>query len=729
VPLASLGPGSGIAGYLIEAELGRGGMGTVFYARHEATGQTVALKVISVDRAGDPGVRDRFLREARELGALRHPHVIPVHGAGNADGVLYIATRYVPSGDLAALLDRNGGPLPAGRAVALIEQVASALDVAHAAGRVHRDVKPGNILVEVRPGPRDHAYLSDFGLVKVAGATKFTATGTVAGGTPSYIAPEQARYSEVDGRADQYSLACVAFELLTGQVPYPRFTDSLVYEAHRSAPVPPASAINPAVPPAADQVLRKAMAKRPEDRYGSCREFAADLGTALTPPRYTPTRTAGQAPTATAPPTPRHPAQTRRPQPAAPRHPAQTRQPEPAAPRPQPVPAPRRQRRTGLIAAGITAALALAAVIFIIPKVDHSSSNDGNTASTGAASGQASLRWSHPTGINLDANQEGSPSSSPTVVDGTVYAGGDNGDVYAFNAASGHLDWHVVTASAESGPTVVDGTVYVGSAGGMYALNAANGQSRWTSGNGSAESSPVVVDGTVYVVDGNGNVQALNAANGHVRWSHSIGYAGTGLAVADGLVYVSSIGDIGYVYALDSATGHLSWSFKTGDARESTPAVAAGTVYVGCGNGPGSNGTVYAINAATGQSRWSYPTGNGTPFGAGGGVESSPAVDGGAVYVGSDNGTVYALNTATGHLDWSYTTPTGSSVVSSPAVDGGAVYVGSEDDRVYALNTATGHLDWSYPTGNLIVSNPAAAGGIVYVGSDDGKLYALATVK
>jgi serine/threonine-protein kinase len=600
-------------------------MGTVFYARDEATGLTVALKVISVDRADDPGLRDRFLREARELDALKHPHVIPVHHAGNADGVLYIATRYVPSGDLAALLDRNGGPLPAGRAVTLIEQVASALDAAHAAGRVHRDVKPGNILVEVLPGPRDNAYLSDFGLVKVTGATKFTATGTVAGGTPSYMAPEQAYYSEVDGRADQYSLACVAFELLTGQVPYPRFTDSLVYEAHRSAPVPPASAINPALPPAADQVLRKAMAKRPEDRYGSCREFAADLGTALTPPRYTPTRTASQAPTATAPPTSRHP--------------AQTRQPEPAAPTPQPDPVPPRRPRAGLTAAAITAALALAAVILVVPKVDHlftSGGNTGDTARTGSSPATTTLRWSF--------TPPGSFITNPAVAGDTVYVGTSDGKVYALNGATGSQLWSSSLAGSSSGlglsrPAVADGAVYVASEdGNVYALNAATGGQLWSySTDGTGFSNPVVTDGTVYIGSNDGKVYALNAATGRPRWASPVEakssstYGFSGPAVADGTVYVG--GDNDTVYALNAATGSVRWTRLTGDSVLSGPTVTDGTVYVGS-----DDGNWYALAAATGSVRWAYPT---DAY-----ASTDPAVADGTVYVSGPEQTLYALDAA-----------------------------------------------------------------------------------
>jgi outer membrane protein assembly factor BamB/serine/threonine protein kinase len=739
-------------------------MGAVYLAREESQDRTIALKVLSDDLRDNEGFMLRFLQEAHTLRQVEHPNVIPVYSAGNADGVLYIATRFVPGGDLAGVLAGNGGRLTAAHVAEVIRQVAGALDAAHGKRLVHRDVKPGNILVDTTVPPHGHAYLSDFGLIRDNAASDRMTTKGVGLGTPAYCAPEQVEGRDVDGRADQYSLACVAFQLLTGQVPYPGRYGALAFAAHVNEPVPSAALANPAVqlPPAADQVLRRAMAKDPAQRYASCSQFASALSAALASPVHVPVRSQGTAwvpgapgytPTQAAdrssagpPPDYRSAGRpgsgsTWAPQapPSLPR--TQTRVPPPFRPGTTAqlssgatarLPRPRRGAR--LVAVGVAAVVVLAAVIYAAPKAGHlfgagNSPGTGSSASGGTASGKASLRWSYTTGINLDANQQGATSSSPAVAGGTVYVGGDNGDVYAFNAASGHLDWHTVTASAQSGPTVADGTLYVGSAGGMYAMDAATGHVRWSYGGGSAESTPVVVNGTVYIVGRDGEVHALNAANGQVRWSHSVTYAGTGLAVANGLVYVGTISDTGYVYALDSATGDLKWSFKTLQARESTPVVADGTVYVGCGNGPGSNGRVFAINAANGQSRWSYTTGNGTPFGAGGGVESSPVVAGNVVYVGSDNGTVYALDTASGHPVWSYTTPTGSSVVSRPALDGGTVYFGSEDGRIYALSMAAGHLVWSYPTGNLVVSNPAAAGGIVYTASDDGKLYALATVK
>jgi serine/threonine protein kinase len=280
--MARLVPGSQLAGYVIEEQVGAGGMAVVFRARDATLGRLAALKVLSPALAADQEFRTRFLRESQAVASVEESHIIPVYGAGEVDGVLYIATKFVPGGDLTDVMERAGGALEPARAATFIEQVASALDAAHAAGLVHRDVKPGNILVDaVRaggvPGRGEHAYLSDFGLSKKSmAASGLTATGTFLG-TPDYCAPEQIRGLPVDGRGDQYSLACMAFALLTGNLPFRRQESMATLFAHLNDPVPPLSKYRGDLPPGTDAVLARGLAKEPRDRYERCGEFAAAL--------------------------------------------------------------------------------------------------------------------------------------------------------------------------------------------------------------------------------------------------------------------------------------------------------------------------------------------------------------------------------------------------------------------------------------------------------------------
>jgi serine/threonine protein kinase len=282
-----LGPGRRLAGYLIEEQVGAGGMAVVFRARDEALGRLAAVKVIAPSMADDDEFRARFLRESRAAAAVDSPYIIPVYQAGEADGLLYIATRFMAGGDLAELVRRAGGRLAQDLAVSLVAQVASGLDAAHAAGLVHRDVKPKNILVDTTPGRPVHAYLSDFGLSKGTQSTALTAAGQFLG-TPDYSSPEQVRGGRIDGRADEYSLGCVAFALLTGTVPFRRADAVATLFAHLEDPVPPVTALRPDLPAAVDGVIARALAKSPDQRYRTCGEFAAALRAALTPSARTP---------------------------------------------------------------------------------------------------------------------------------------------------------------------------------------------------------------------------------------------------------------------------------------------------------------------------------------------------------------------------------------------------------------------------------------------------------
>ena len=280
----ALAAGSRLAAYRFEEEIGRGGMAVVYRAYDDHLGRRVALKVLAPDLARDEVFRARFMQESRIAAATEHPNIIPVYDAGEADGVLYIAMRYCADGDVRTLIDRVG-PLPPARACALIAQAASALDAAHARGLVHRDVKPTNMLLEISPRTSrpDHLYLSDFGLAKRSSAAAgLTATGQFFG-TVDYIAPEQINGQPLDGRTDQYALACASFEMLSGSPPFTRGNEMAVIWAQLSEPPPSLSARQPGVPAAADQVIAKAMAKSPADRYGRCLDFAEALLAACRP--------------------------------------------------------------------------------------------------------------------------------------------------------------------------------------------------------------------------------------------------------------------------------------------------------------------------------------------------------------------------------------------------------------------------------------------------------------
>ena len=274
--LGGLRAGALVAGYRIESRIGAGGMAVVYRARDERLRRWIALKVIAPEWASDEQFRRRFVAESLAAARVDDPHVIPVYEAGQAGGVLFIAMRLVNGPDLWGVLRREGALSPE-RALELLSPVASALDAAHAAGLVHRDVKPGNILVDERPGRPDHVYLADFGLSKgaVAGIS-LTGDGNPVG-TPGYSAPEQVQGHDVDGRADQYALACVAFELLTERVPYERDQPLMVLLAHLSARPPSLAERRPGLPATADLVIARALAKRPEQRYASCRDFTDAL--------------------------------------------------------------------------------------------------------------------------------------------------------------------------------------------------------------------------------------------------------------------------------------------------------------------------------------------------------------------------------------------------------------------------------------------------------------------
>jgi hypothetical protein len=276
--------GTEVAGYAVESVLGSGAMGVVYVARQSSPERRVALKLITPEFANDDVFRRRFLREATAAAAIEHPHILPVYAAGESNGTLFMAMRLIDGQDLREILRGSSG-LPLDRIERIVGQVGGALDAAHARGLIHRDVKPGNVLVTEQPDAEDadFCYLMDFGVSTwtASSAATITATGQMIG-TANYMAPEQIEGAGVDGRTDLYSLGCVLYECLTGRAPFSgRSAPAILYgHLHEQAPSP--SSVRPDLPSGVDTVIARALRKVPDDRYSSYRELSHELHAALT---------------------------------------------------------------------------------------------------------------------------------------------------------------------------------------------------------------------------------------------------------------------------------------------------------------------------------------------------------------------------------------------------------------------------------------------------------------
>ena len=269
----TLAPGATMGPYRILEQIGRGGMATVYKAYQAALARNVAIKVLPAFFAEEEGFRERFQQEAIAVAKLRHPNVLAVFDYGEEGGVTYIVSEFVDGGTLA---EQVGQPLPVDYVVRILSPIASALDYAHSRGVLHRDVKPSNILLERDGTP----ILSDFGLAKMIGSLpRLTRTGTTVG-TPEYMAPEQGEGEAVGPPADHYALAVIAYEMLTGRVPFTADTPLAVLLAHMHKPLPLPRAVNPAIPPGVEAVLLKGLAKPPGDRYPTASQFVSELAAA-----------------------------------------------------------------------------------------------------------------------------------------------------------------------------------------------------------------------------------------------------------------------------------------------------------------------------------------------------------------------------------------------------------------------------------------------------------------
>jgi serine/threonine-protein kinase len=718
--LTGFEPGSVIAGYRLEKKIGSGGMAMVFLARDERLPRQAAVKVLAPMLASDESFRLRFIRESQAAAAVDDPHIIPVYEAGEAGGVLYIAMRYVAGGDVQGLLKREG-QLPAAQVAAIVSAVASALDSAHAAGLVHRDVKPANMLLDSSPGRPDHVYLSDFGLSKGSlSSAGVTSSGQFLG-TPNYTAPEQIQGRPVSGQTDQYALACTAFELLCGEPVFPRDQGVAIIYAHLSQPPRSLLIQRPDLLPVADAVLARALAKAPQDRFGSCQEFAEALRASLSVAPAVATPLAAQAPSwpgsvsgmtpmsgsgrATAMPSPRpvgiplvvsDPGRYPAPAGAWAGTPTDGWAVTPGAPGPWTVPPARLVSRRKLLWAA--AAIPVAAVA---GAVGWEASRRGEAA-TAAQKPTARATATHDPDPRWQAHVPFGHGAVLAAAGGLVIvAGGLEGprgnQVRALDAASGRPAWRHTGSGVIDQVAATDQAVYLATDP-VSAVRASDGSELWTSPH-TALYGPVEADGTVYVAEG--TLYALRARDGGLRWQYPADVTSHPV-LAGGMLYTLGVRGGGsrrtVLHAIRTADGAHQWD---------TPAPPGGVLatdgQVVCaveGEEVGEPGRLWVWRASDGQPLWHGP--KGTDYGA-------PAMSGGVLYVVRADGTLIAYRAASGTPLW--TAP--STVGITPAVSAGVVYASDDFGRLAARRAADGKVTWTVP--HRFTEGPLVAGQTVIV--------------
>jgi YVTN family beta-propeller protein len=576
--------GTRLAGYQLQALLGRGGMGVVYLAEQTGPHRQVALKLLLAQAATSEAFRERFLRESELAAAIDHPNVLPVYDAGETDGVLWIAMRYVDGIDLAALLEREG-PMAPEQALAIGGQMAGALDAAHTRGLVHRDVKPGNVLLAVEEGAVAHAYLADFGLTKrIGGARGLTGSGQVLG-TIDYVAPEQVEGGRVDGRADQYSLGCVLFECLTGVVPFRRDSELAVLWAHVNDPPPLIREHRPDLPAALDEVIGRALAKVPGDRYPSCGALVA----------------AGQAALAGAPASLRHRIGR-----AVGRRAGHRRRPRPS----------RLTRRSSLVltvTAGVLSAVLLVAAVLV--------ARDGG-APAGPRAPAVPLAANHAIRIDPATYQEvaavaaGTDPAAVTGGGGHVWVANRGGAVTVIDPDTNRVQ-ETIPASG-SGPVGRGGPGLAYASGTLWVANTAQRQVARVEPDADptpipVRASPVAVvaaQDAVWVAartqSGGGLLARIDAGANRVGRRIPLASAPTGLAITpDGrTVWVASAADKA-IHRIDTGTGRVVRRIALPQAPDQA-AFGDGAVWVTSSTGNG----VLRIDAATSRVE-TIPVGNG----------------------------------------------------------------------------------------------------------------------
>jgi eukaryotic-like serine/threonine-protein kinase len=720
--------GEQIGEYHLLRQLGRGTFGVVYLAEHVHDQTQVAIKLLRLQLTRSLELKD-FLNEARVI-RLRHPHIIPILDFGiSPQDMPFLVMEYATGG---TIRDRfwHGMSLPLPEIVTYTAQLASALQFAHSRRLIHRDVKPENILLS----SDGTVLLSDFGIAKMMEQSS-TMSHNAQAGTPAYMAPEQGQ-GEPCPASDQYALAVVVYEWLAARRPF-LGTPLEVALQHRLNPPPPLRLLRPGIPREAEEVIMKALAKTPEERFETVEQFAQALQFAIdTSPtekvhafsqplaavqHQTPTTSStvsGQSATIQ---------RGARDSVDAGLSATMQREMRDIADIPTP-----QSRLTNVLAPTPLARPTLA-----LTPIEQTPTELVEQQLDPAADPYRTVRWDGPNEAShlqdLTERAQARPADParnrrqlipkrrifPVLL--IIFL------VCCILGCSVLLLPYFFGGVSQPQQKQSAYNLAVATAGVMFGYNAEHTSSnpyehtlsaetisklvlKWNMPVGNLiESSPAVANGIVYIASENGKLHAFDAVTGQQKWVATTqgSILQSSPAIANNLVYIGS-GD-GKLYAFNATTGAQKWVGITGNAIYASPTVANGTVYIGS-----SDGKLYAFDAITGQQKWTALTRRA--------IVSSPAVANGLVYIGSTDNNMYAFSINSGASVWM--TPTKGPIEASPAVAGNTVYISSQDNKLYAFNATSGQINWTVPGGSFTFSSPAVANGVIYVGSQNSQLYA-----
>ncbi len=767
--MTTISVGQRVGTFVLRELLGGTALAVVYRALDESTGEEVGLKLLRGYFTQEPALAKTFLDEMERVRSLQHPGILsPIRSDTDGSNV-WVVLPFVPWRTLQQRIETQGGALPPHEAITILQSAADALDHAHAGNMVHLDLKPGNIFV----GEAGETRVEGFGMVTLAAGVHASMRVTLNTPHPTYMAPEQAGADDSrDPAHDVYALATMAYELLTGTVPF--FGSggaAIVRKRAGNAPAP--SQINPALPPEVDTVLAASLHRHTSERYTAAGALVAALRAALgalaEAPASPPPVAAMTTELATA-----HEVEE-----AAEIICRSCGHGNPASrlncdecwavlseefqPTREQADLKRRLRARDIFRGRMTrmvgipvAALAIALYLYgQMAGFTHSVPAPSTTISSVSAPGEWAMHGrdlahtsSEAHGVALAGelawtfDSTGPVLASPAVVDGRVYLPTGDRRIVALDATDGRLLWEFpTTGPMDSSPTVAEGTVFVGLRDGrLLALNADNGALRWEYETGNPIMGPPVIhEGVVYLGSGDGFLYALDARLGSFLWSYDTeSWISTGPAVQDNMVVVSN--HQGWVHVVDWTTGESRMTYDTMNGSVSAPVFVGDDILVGLGNG-----RMLAIDST----KLEYPMERGMRFwrahfflwglqdrppvqkgfswrkqvGSREARLTTPTVLEGRAYVGDNNGIVQKLDLATREVLW--TRFVGTAVTAPPVAVGPVVYFGTSDGLAHAMERSSGETLWTFATGGEIEAQPVVANDTLYVSSHDGTLYAI----